>query len=106
MGGIGGVGVRQGAGQVLGDVQEEVAALGDVQQLHAHADAQDRHPPLGDEPHQLAVEEFAAAIQEADGRVEHEAVDAGIEVRPAHQHHAVQHVEHLADVGLIGQRRE
>ena len=90
MGRIGGVGVGQGAGQVLGDVQEEVAALGNVQQLHAAADAEHRHPPLGDQPHQRAVELLAAAVQQPHRRVQHETVDARIEVGPADQHHAVQ----------------
>ena len=105
MGRIAGVGVGQGAGQVLGNVQEEVAALGNVQQLHAAADAEHRHPPLGDQPHQRAVELLAAAVQQPHRRVQHETVDPRIEVRPADQHHAVQGVQHAGDVGLFLQRR-
>ena len=96
MGRIGGVHVRQGAGQVLGQVQEEVAALGDVQQLHAAADAERRHPPLGDQPHQRAVELLATRVQQPHGGVEHVAVVAGVEVASAGQHHAVQQVQHAA----------
>ena len=41
--GIAGVEVRQGLGQVLGNMQEEVAALGNIQKLHSAADAENRH---------------------------------------------------------------
>ena len=96
--GIAGVEVRQGLGQVLGNVQEEVAALGDIQKLHPAADAEDRHPPLGDRAHQRAIEFLAASIQEADRGVEHETVVARIEIGAAAEHDPVQNIQHAAQV--------
>ena len=69
MGGIHGILVRNRLREVLGDVEEEVAALGDVQELHADADAEDRHPPRGDHVHQPAVEFLAAGVQRPNRRV-------------------------------------
>ena len=81
--------VRNRFRHVLRQVQEEVAPLRDVEELHADADAQDRHPPLGDLPHQHAVEIFAAGVHRADAGVDLKAVAAGVEIAAADQHEAL-----------------
>ena len=102
--GIHRVEVRQGLRQILGNVIEERAALRDVQQLHAAADAHHRHPPLGDEVHQLAVEGFAAGVQQPHRRMNHVAVEPRVEIGSADQHHAVELIEHAGDVVVFDQR--
>jgi predicted trehalose synthase len=106
VGRIGRVGVRQGARHILGDVQEEVAALGNVQKLHPATDAKDRHPAFGDEPHKRAVKFLATAIHQANRRVEHEPIVARIEIGPADQNKAVQQIEHATDVALVVHGRD
>ncbi len=44
--------MRQGVRQVFGNVQEQVAALRDVQQLHADANAKHGQSAIGDQAHQ------------------------------------------------------
>ena len=98
--------VRDRLGQILGDVQEERAAFGDVEQLHAATDRQHGHVPGADVLGQQAVEILAAGIHRPHGRVRHVAVATRIEVGPSHHHHAVEQVEQANDVFLIGQRRQ
>ena len=66
------------------------------EKLHSATDAENRHPPVGDHPHQQAIEVLAAPIQKADRGVEHEAVVARIEIGAAAEHDAVQGVQHAA----------
>jgi hypothetical protein len=88
-------------GQVLGQVQEERAALRDIQELHAGADREDGHSPVGDLPHQQAVERLAARVHRANRAVELIAVVARIEIAAADHHEALQKVENLFHIGLV-----
>ena len=93
--------VRNGRGQLFGQVQEQRAALRDVQQLHAGADAEHRHPPLGDLAHQHAVEIFAARVQQPHAAVQLIAVAARVEIAAADEHKGLEHVEHAAEVVFV-----
>ena len=96
--------MRQRRRTILGNVQQQIAAQRHVDQLHAGANAEHRHPPVGDQPHQSAIEQLAAIGQQPNRRVEHPAVAARIEVGPADQHDAVDLVEQLLQVVIVGQR--
>ena len=96
--GVGGVEVRQGFGQILGNVQKEIAALRNIEKLHAAADAEHGHPPFGDQPHQHAIEVLSPPVQEADGRVQHETIVPRIEVGSATEDHAVQRVQQAVQI--------
>jgi len=106
MGEVGGVFVRDRPREVLGKVQEQRASLGDVEQLHAATDAEDRHVAGADVLGEQPVEILAARLHHPDRRVGHVAVATGIEVAAPDEHHAVEPVEHLHDVVLVGQRRQ
>ena len=86
-------------------MQQQRAAHRDVQQLHAAADAEHRLPPLGDHPHQAAIEQLAPLGERANRRVEHPAVAPRIKVGAAHEHHAVHAIENLLQVFVLIERR-
>ena len=92
--------------QVFGDVEEQRAPHGDVDELHAAADREDRHVAGADVLGEHPVEVFATGVHRADGRVGHVAVAAGIEVGAAHHHHAVEQVEEADHIVLVGQGRQ
>ena len=54
--------VWQRRGKVLGNMQEQVAALLDVKQLHADADSKYRHMSFGDQTHQQAIRPFTTYV--------------------------------------------
>ena len=99
---INGILVGYRLGQILRNVQEERAALRDVEQLHAAADRQHGHMPGTDVLGQKPVKILAPGVHRPHGRVRHVAVATRIEVSPSHHHHAVEHVEQADDVFLIG----
>ena len=98
--------VRNGRRQLFRQMQKQRAALRDVEELHAGADAEHRHPSLGDLAHQHAVEILAAAIEQAHAAVQLIAVAARVEIAAADQHERSQHVEHAAQVVLVLDRRQ
>ena len=97
--------VRQCAGPIFRDVQQQRAAHRDVEQLHAGADAEHRLPPFGDHPHQAAIEQLAALGQRANRRMEHPAVATRVEIGAADEHHAVHPIENLLQVFVVVERR-
>ena len=97
--------MRQGRRAIFRNVQQQVAAHRDVQQLHAAADAEHGLPPLGNHPHQPAIEQLAPLRERANRGVQHPAVAARIEVGPADEHHAVHTIEHLLQVFVLIERR-
>ena len=94
------VAVRQGPRQVFGQVQVEGAAAGDVELLHAEADAQDGHLPLDDPADQEAVALVAALGHGLDGGVRW-LLPSRVHVEAAAQDDAVQPVEQGIDLGSL-----
>jgi len=87
-------------------VEQQRATQRDVDQLHAGADAEHGHPPVSDQPHQAAIEEFAALGQRPNGGMEHPAVAARVEIGAPHEHHAVEAVENLFQVVVVVDGRD
>jgi hypothetical protein len=104
VGQVGRVLVGDRLGHVLGEVEEQRAPLGDVEQLHPAADGEHRHVPRADVLDQQAVEVLAAGVHRPNRRVRHVAIAAGIEVGPAHEHDAVEEVEQPDEIFLGRQR--
>ena len=90
--------MRNGARQVLRQVEEQVAALGDIEQLHADADAEHWEASVGDEPHEHAVERFTARFHRADAGVEHIPVLPRVEVGAADKEAAMEAVEDRSEI--------
>jgi hypothetical protein len=82
--------MRQGAGEILGNMEKKIAPLRNVQQLHSAADTHHRHPSLRNQLHQRAVEIFPARVEQSHGRMGHVSVDSRIQIGAATQDHAVQ----------------
>ena len=106
VGEVGRVLVGDRPGQVLGDVQEQGAPLGDVEELHAGADAEHRHVAGADVLGEEAVEVLAPGVHRPHRRVGHVAVASWVEVGAADEHHAVEEIEEPDDVILVGERGE
>ena len=92
------VAVRQRRGRSSGMCRNRLPPCDDVQQLHADADAEHRHPAMDDHAHQPAVEFLAAPIQQPHRGMEHEAVATRIEIGAADHDHRVEHVENPGEI--------
>ena len=103
----GSIGSRCGkrARSIFRNVEHQVAAHHDVQELHAGPDAEHRQPALGDDPHQAAIEGFASRSERTDRGVRHPAIAAWIEVGPAHEHDSINRCERVGEVVVAFERR-
>ena len=90
---------------IFRNVQVQVSALRDVDELHAHADAEHRQAAFGDLVHQHAVERFAAIVHQPAAWVAHPAVTCWVEIRPADKHEAVELFEQRFNIGFFGLRK-
>ena len=103
MGVVAGILVGDRLGEILGNVEEEGAPFGDVEELHAGADGKDGHVSAADVLGEHSVEVLAPDVHGADGRVGHPAVAAWVEVSPADHHDPVEEVEEPDNVILVGE---
>src|SRR3954468_5286559 len=97
--------MRQCRWAVFWDVQQQSAAHRHVQKLHAGADAEYRLSPIGNHPHQPAIEKLAPLSKWADCRVEHPTITSGIKVGAPHENNAVYAIEDLLQVVVLIKRR-
>ena len=86
------------AAELVRQVLDQRPPAGHVQELHAAADAEDRHVALERPVGQGELEAVALGPGVTGLRVYPRAVGGGIDVGAAGQHEAVDQVEHLAGV--------
>ncbi len=91
-------------GQAVGQVLLELAAVGDVDDLHAAADAQAGEVALGRAADEQQLERVAVGRRRLARGVGLGAVGAGVEVRAAGDEHAVEQVEQRLRVVEVGGR--
>ena len=94
---------------LVGEVLPERAAAGDVHDLHAAADAEQRDVALERAPGQCELERVPLGPHAAGHRVGLGAVGGRVDVGAAGQDQAVQDVEHLVGLGLglgVGRQHE
>ena len=85
---------------LVGEVLPERAAAGHVHDLHAAADAEEGDVALERAPGQRDLERVPLRPHAAGHRVGLGAVGGRVDVGPAGQDQAVQHVEDLVGIGL------
>src|SRR5207247_6050824 len=88
--------VREGAGDVCGDVLVERAAVGDVHQLDPAADAEGRDEVVDGGSRERRLEVVAAPVDGAEVCVGSGAVEGGVDVVAADQQEAVDKRKRLA----------
>ena len=77
------------------DVLVQAASQGDVQHLHAAADAEQWHPSVHRPPGQVQLEQITAGIGIADGIGHLLSVVLGQDVAPTGEEQAVAYVQHI-----------